>query len=63
MEPEALGDLMTTGEVAAMLRTSENTLRWWRYNGRGPTSFLVGRHVRYLRADVERWVRDQRDAC
>lgn len=57
-----MNDLMTTAEVAEMLRTSEATARYWRYIGSGPRSAKVGRRVVYRRADVEQWLNEQFDA-
>lgn len=48
--------LMTLKEVAAYLDVPEATLYGWRYHGKGPRSIKVGRHVRYRRADVERYL-------
>ena len=53
-------DVLTIKEVAALLRTPEATLRYWRHLGTGPRSFRLGRHVRYLRGDVNSWVESQR---
>lgn len=48
---------MTTQEVAAEVRLSPATLRWFRHQGHGgPKSFKLGRRVMYRRADVEAWV-------
>ncbi|MEE6288633.1 helix-turn-helix domain-containing protein [Georgenia sp. MJ173] len=52
-------DLMTTPEVAEMLRTAEATLRFWRYEGTGPRSAKLGRRVVYRRSDVEQWLEEQ----
>jgi len=49
-------DYMTTSEVASLLRTSPETVRYWRHVGRGPASFKVGRRVLYARDDVQRWI-------
>lgn len=39
---------------------SEATLRGWRHRGdRGPKSFKLGGSIRYLRSDVDAWVREQ----
>jgi excisionase family DNA binding protein len=54
-------DYMTTAEVAAALRTSPETVRYWRRIGRGPAGVRVGRRVLYARADVELWVEALRD--
>ena len=53
---------MTTPEVAVLLRTSPETVRYWRHIGTGPSSFKVGRRVLYEAADVERWIQGHRDA-
>lgn len=53
---------MTTAEVAALMRTSPETVRYWRHVGKGPGSFKAGRKVLYERADVEKWLRDLRAA-
>jgi len=50
--------------AAAFLDVSMETLRAWREQGGGPTYFEHGvgtpaAAVRYLRADLEAWVRDQ----
>lgn len=55
-------DLMTTSEVAEMLRTAEATLRFWRYEGTGPRSARLGRRVVYRRADVEQWLNERFEA-
>ncbi|MGB3258888.1 MAG: helix-turn-helix domain-containing protein [Ornithinimicrobium sp.] len=53
-------DVMTTSEVAELLRTPQATLRYWRHTGTGPRSFKMGpRRVMYRRADVEAWVEAQ----
>lgn len=54
-------DLLTTAEVAELLRTSTETLRYWRHNGNGPKSAKLGRRVMYRRADLEAWVEAQYD--
>jgi hypothetical protein len=47
---------MTTAEVAAICRTSPETIRFWRYVGKGPTWFKVGRKVLYDATVVEQWL-------
>lgn len=48
--------LMTLQEVATMLKVPIQTMYGWRYRGEGPRGMRVGRHVRYRRRDVERWL-------
>ncbi len=52
-------ELMTTAEVAQMLRTPDGTLRYWRHNKIGPKSFRLPRRVVYWRSDVLAWLADQ----
>lgn len=49
-------DLMTIEEVADLLRTPVNTLRYWRHKGVGPRAAKMGSTLRYRRADVVAWV-------
>ncbi len=52
-------EFMTGAELASMLRTPEETLRFWRHVGKGPKSLKLGRRVVYRTADVEEWIDDQ----
>jgi excisionase family DNA binding protein len=49
-------EYMTTHEVAALLKTSPETVRYWRHIRTGPESFKVGRRVLYPKAAVEVWL-------
>jgi excisionase family DNA binding protein len=53
-------DYLTTEEVAAELRTTPGTVRWWHSVGRGPKSVKPGRRRLYLRSDVDAYVRASR---
>jgi excisionase family DNA binding protein len=53
---EWLMTYLTTAEVAETLRTSPETVRFWRQVGRGPKSFKVGRRVLYAAEDVEAFI-------
>lgn len=55
-----MGKYLTTTEVAEMLRTSSETIRYWRHVGKGPTSFKVGRRVLYAVEDVETFIAEAR---
>lgn len=52
-------NLLTTTEVAAILRTPPGSLRWWRHVGTGPRSFKIGRRVVYRDDDLAAWVAEQ----
>ncbi|MDO5683550.1 MAG: helix-turn-helix domain-containing protein [Propionibacteriaceae bacterium] len=43
-------------EVADRLRTSVETLRYWRSIGKGPKSYKVGRRVLYDPDDLDLWL-------
>jgi predicted DNA-binding transcriptional regulator AlpA len=47
---------LTTAELAARLRTSPETVRYWRYTSYGPRGVKVGRRVLYSSAEVDRWL-------
>lgn len=53
--------LMTPDEVAAYLQMPRATLQLWRAKRRGPRAYKVGRHVRYRREDVLRWLEQRAD--
>ena len=58
-----LQQMMTPDEVADLLQVPLATLYGWRYKGTGPPSVRIGRHLRYSRTDVERWLEHcKRDA-
>lgn len=48
-------DLLTSAEVAALLRVPVSTVYYWRESKRGPSGAQVGKQVLYNRADVVRW--------
>jgi predicted DNA-binding transcriptional regulator AlpA len=52
--------LLKPSDVAEILGVPEATLANWRYRREGPIGFRVGRHVRYLKSDVETWINEQR---
>jgi hypothetical protein len=53
----------TPGEVSRFLRVPISTLYRWRYLGVGPPASRVGKHLRYLPADVRAWLKRQQDAA
>jgi predicted DNA-binding transcriptional regulator AlpA len=48
---------LTLPEVAEHYRTTESTVRYWRYIGTGPKGVRLGTRVLYPRAEVERFDR------
>ena len=51
--------LLTVEELAEYLGVPVTTVYAWRYHSRGPPGFLVGRHLRFRRSDVESWIEDR----
>ena len=54
--------LWSVEEVSRFLGIPVATLYRWRYLGVGPKAGRVGRHLRYLPADVMSWFRKQQAA-
>jgi excisionase family DNA binding protein len=54
-----VSEILTAAEAAAYLRVPPETMRQWRYKGTGPTHAKVGRHVRYRRAALDRWLKER----
>ena len=50
---------MTSKEAGTYLRTSDAVLQQWRYLGKGPKYYKLGRKVLYKRADLDAWVESQ----
>lgn len=52
--------LLTSEEVGpGILKVPVATLDQWSHRGVGPKFIKVGRHRRYRREDVERWLEEQ----
>ena len=49
-------ELLTADELAAYLKVPVTTVYQWRTRGQGPRARKVGRHLRYCREDVARWL-------
>jgi len=56
-------ELLTLEDVAHILKTSENTVRWWRQTGTGPEFFKIGRRLHTTVGDLRRFIREQRLAA
>jgi predicted DNA-binding transcriptional regulator AlpA len=53
-------ELLRMDEVSDLTGVPLATLRFWRHLGTGPQGFRLGRRVVYDRAEVSRWINDQR---
>jgi excisionase family DNA binding protein len=49
-------EYLTPDQLAELLQVSRKTIYDWRRKGTGPPAALIGRHLRYRRSDVTRWV-------
>jgi excisionase family DNA binding protein len=52
-------ELFTIKEAAAYLNVPVATLRWWRVQGTGPPAAKLGKHLRYNKEELERWVAER----
>lgn len=48
-------ELLTTEEVAALIKVSPATLVDWRHEQKGPRYYKMGREVRYKLSDIIKW--------
>ena len=51
--------ILNLRQAAAELGKPPNTLRFWRAQGIGPRSFLLGGRVAYKASDIESWIESQ----
>ena len=54
-----LDPLLSVQDLAAYLDVPVATIYAWRYRRQGPTGFKVGRHLRYRKSDVDRWISEK----
>ena len=54
-------EFFSTEGLARYLGVPAATVKAWRYKGTGPRGLRVGKHIRYRRTDVERWLDSQAD--
>lgn len=55
-DTRAVDRLMTLPELAEFLGVPPTTLYAWRQKRTGPRASRVGKHLRYRRSDVEKWL-------
>jgi excisionase family DNA binding protein len=58
---QRLEPLIDVQQLADYLDVPVKTLYAWRYRREGPPAFRVGRHLRYRRCDIQRWIEQQID--
>lgn len=54
-----LRPLWSAADVSTFLGVPVATLHQWRYLGRGPAAYRVGKHLRYDPEIVRRWLVDE----
>ena len=52
----SIRSLLTPKELADYLAVPLATVYKWNHVGSGPQAIRVGKHIRYRRADVDRWL-------
>jgi len=58
---QRLESLIDVQQLADYLDVPVKTLYAWRYRRQGPPAFRVGRHLRYRRSDIQRWIEQRID--
>jgi excisionase family DNA binding protein len=54
-------ELLTVDDLARLLRVPKATIYRWRTTGDGPRGYVIGRYVRFRRAEVEAWLEERAD--
>jgi excisionase family DNA binding protein len=52
-------ELLSIDEVSAYLGIPVDSLRRWRTQGTGPRAAKLGKHLRYRKDEVDRWVTER----
>ena len=60
--PWGLEPLLDVGDLAAYLGVPVSTVYDWRTNGKGPTAYRFGKHLKFAVSDVRIWVEQQRES-
>lgn len=55
-------DILGVRATSSYTGIPEATLRYWRMSGIGPASWKIGRKVVYDRAELDRWMAEQKAA-
>lgn len=56
-------DLLTPEDLSTLLTVPKSTVYGWHSRGLGPVASKVGRHLRYRRREVDRWLDEHSDAA
>ncbi len=61
MSAEIETEYLSSDELEARTGIPASTWRYWATLGEGPRSFKLGRRRKWLKADVDQWLAEQRD--
>jgi len=53
------GEYLTPEDLAGLFEVPVSTIYGWRQKHYGPRAAKIGKHLRYKRAEVDRWVTQQ----
>ena len=53
--------IMSAQDLSEFIGVPYKTLLDWRVKGYGPPAVKLGKHLRYLAADVDQWIAEQRE--
>jgi len=53
--------IISAQELSEFIGVPYKTLLDWRVKGYGPPAVKLGKHLRYLKADVDQWLAEQRE--
>lgn len=56
VEPAASNHLLSVNQLSEFLQVPVQTIYSWRKRGDGPRGIRMGRHVRFICADVLEWL-------
>ena len=59
--PAERDELWTVDDVAAYCKVPKTSVYKWNAMGTGPTYYRLGRHARYRRSEVIKWVDEHID--
>lgn len=54
-------EYLSPAELARELRVPVSTVYAWRTKSQGPRAIRVGKHLRFARSEVARWLEEQSD--
>lgn len=61
--PGSLDPLLTPEDLSAIVVIPLATIHQWSHRGGGPPALKIGRHLRYRRSDVDRWLESKRSSA